>query len=816
MHFSNRLFVLTSVLLFVLKILLVVPILPEGQTEKASNLSSSVTLYRSTDFDVHRHWKAVTKNLPMNEWYTETGNSIWTLDYPPLFAYFESFLSNVIHPMLKDSSLAKREQEATKKKLLAARARSANKKDSDDKIKTDDKNTLEEVKKDTKYQIWFDVKIRGRHLFSIKNPTLVFKKIISDLFYDEDLTLLGSPREDATAAMIRFMRSTVIAFGDIPLYVMLLTFLGNHEVESAWFGLLLFAHPALVFLDNIHFQYNSMVFAIFVASIFSVDQKSPLIGAAFYFFLLFFKHLFLCYAPAFGIWGLCIIVTSGRKLGFWSGAVVKTIQFVTILTVVVLLTFSPLILKEYEQQLLAAKRKSAAIGKNAAEYLDPVTGKRPTLTELVREQIAADRFSLFVATQNTLTPIVERLFPFGRGLCHALWAPNAFPLYNVVDRYFCKSGMRGRGPVANFVRSFISIFRTITGLPEIPYSNLISQQSLDEFCDNVSVNTKGLVHLSAATKKSDASEKAHKHSTAPSHAVLPPITPQLCVHMILLGFFMLTYQFFPSVVYILRISLAEQRKIALESPVLAAKRRQTPKWLKKFFAFAEHVSEDGATGLLKMCTASSLAFFLFGWHVHEKAILNVLFPVYLFVALQMKPVGSRLASSKIRFEHATPLDFINLNMMAAIFVLPLLFTWKENVFKYLYCFAHWVCTLSVVSCYVIPPTNYAVGNPVVAAAERKVQKTTKNKNSDNDEDESDEEISNRNNNKRNNAIQQQHYLKPSFSTQLTSCLLVFMVIISIWVDLKGGETFLPLMIFSCVGSLALFGVLGGVRRILYQ
>ena len=39
-----------------------------------------------------------------------------------------------------------------------------------------------------------------------------------------------------------------------------------------------------------------------------------------------------------------------------------------------------------------------------------------------------------------------------------------------------------------------------------------------------------------------------------------------------------------------------------------------------------------AEPLLKMCVASALAFFLFGWHVHEKAILNVVAPLFLFVA----------------------------------------------------------------------------------------------------------------------------------------------------------------------------------------
>ena len=138
---------------------------------------------QSTDFEVHRNWKAITTSLPIDKWYFDSG-SIWTLDYPPLFAYMEYILG-----------------------------------------------------------------------------------MISKLF-DENITVLSNYNYGNWSCKC-YQRCTVL-IGDILLFFALKklsTSLKLSNKQSFNFRIAIQLFVGLVYIDNMHFQYNTILFSIFFFSI---------------------------------------------------------------------------------------------------------------------------------------------------------------------------------------------------------------------------------------------------------------------------------------------------------------------------------------------------------------------------------------------------------------------------------------------------------------------------------------------------------------------------------------------------------------------
>ena len=212
--------------------------------------------YLSTDFLVHRHWKALTRHLPLAEWYfdNEHVNTRHTLDYPPGFALWESCWSsphNVVtqyllrHEYLDPACLA----------LLG-----------DDETDTNDKLPSEACR----------VFMRSTVILS-------------------DIWLWIGAWKAATAASASAFTST-------------LTTAQRQNCQWTVF-LLIVWHPGLLWLDHVHFQYNGMLLGILLASfacLLRANQVTStlyqrtwsfdgyiLVSAALFALLLTFKHLYL-------------------------------------------------------------------------------------------------------------------------------------------------------------------------------------------------------------------------------------------------------------------------------------------------------------------------------------------------------------------------------------------------------------------------------------------------------------------------------------------------------------------------------------------
>lgn len=135
-----------------------------------------------------------------------------------------------------------------------------------------------------------------------------------------------------------------------------------------------FLQFGFIMLDNIHFQYNSMMQGILIFSVQKMIDGDVIFSAGLFSMLLNFKHIYLYVAPVYFLYILAAYVRMD----------VKRLVKVGVVTIVpFLVAFGPFVL---------------AGGWKQIGY------------------------------------VMGRLFPFQRGLVHSYWAPNFWALYFMADR----------------------------------------------------------------------------------------------------------------------------------------------------------------------------------------------------------------------------------------------------------------------------------------------------------------------------------------------------------------------------------------------
>lgn len=322
--------------------------------------------YYSTDLYVHRHWKALTRQLPPALWYFDDDfcETRHTLDYPPGFAVLEAFWSHLLPPEVWPAWFLTHQGVGH---------------DDDD-----------DYRASLCLQLWPSSDDQQK------------------MMTDADL-MRGNP------VCVVYLRSTVL-LGDFLLWwgawqvavvaTTTTTATQGHFPHPWSLFLLLVLHPAFLWLDHIHFQYNGLLLGLWMLSLASLLRGRPFSGsssnqrsyyavhvwhgaaAVSFALLLTLKHLYLPLALWYTVYLLCryccccCTANDGRRLRW---------------------------------------RRLLGLGVGTL-----VTLSLPFAVILGPESVHS--------RTERLVRIFQRLFPFGRGLVHDYWAGNLWAFYVAGDK----------------------------------------------------------------------------------------------------------------------------------------------------------------------------------------------------------------------------------------------------------------------------------------------------------------------------------------------------------------------------------------------
>ncbi|KAK7359451.1 hypothetical protein VNO77_01411 [Canavalia gladiata] len=212
--------------------------------------------------------------------------------------------------------------------------------------------------------------------------------------------------------VVYFQRVTVI-FADLSLLygVFRLTRNLDSRKQKLIWSLVIWS-PMLFIVDHVHFQYNGFLIGILLISLSYLEEGRDLLGGFVFAVLLCFKHLFAVAAPVYFVYLL---------RHYCRGGIIRGFSRLLIMGGVVTAVFA------------------SAIG---------------------------PFFHL-----GQIQQVIRRLFPFGRGLCHAYWAPNFWVFYIMSDKglafIFRKLGFNIQMPAASFTGGLVGDSSPFSILPQI-------------------------------------------------------------------------------------------------------------------------------------------------------------------------------------------------------------------------------------------------------------------------------------------------------------------------------------------------------------
>lgn len=212
----------------------------------------------------------------------------------------------------------------------------------------------------------------------------IMAKIASWLSLDDEMLLVQNLNHKSFNTVL-FQRLSVIVT-DLVLVVgvkICCTALNSKPQKSDdiahFLPALALSNAGLVIVDHVHFQYNGFLLGILLSSIGFMMQERHLASAFLFAVLLNLKHIYLYCAPAYFVF-LLSSYCRPPKAPLFGFSPLRLISLAVIVLATFALSFGPFIMN------------------------------------------------------NQLFTVLQRLFPFKRGLTHAYWAPNFWALYNAIDR----------------------------------------------------------------------------------------------------------------------------------------------------------------------------------------------------------------------------------------------------------------------------------------------------------------------------------------------------------------------------------------------
>ncbi|KAJ0666883.1 putative dolichyl-P-Glc:Glc(1)Man(9)GlcNAc(2)-PP-dolichol alpha-1,3-glucosyltransferase [Helianthus annuus] len=229
---------------------------------------------------------------------------------------------------------------------------------------------------------------------------------------DPTITDLYNGLNYKAPSVIIFQRLSVIA-SDTTLIYSVYKLTKNMELKKRFLiWILVVWSPGLLIVDHVHFQYNGFLLGILLRSLGALQNGNDLFGGFVFAVLLCFKHLFAVAGPVYFVYLFRHYCRGGIVKGFG-----KLVTMGTVVVGVFMAAYGPF------------------------------------------------------AYYGQIQEVLRRMFPFGRGLCHAYWAPNFWVFYILADKALAsvlsKLGFHIQPPTASFTGGLVGDSSPFAILPTI-------------------------------------------------------------------------------------------------------------------------------------------------------------------------------------------------------------------------------------------------------------------------------------------------------------------------------------------------------------